>query len=398
MKALFLSALVGEGHRSAADAIRMALQELDPALDSLTVNSYQYASSFVGKVVEESYVQMVKFIPQIYGLLYELREKATEISGFRTWINQITAPTFQKLADDFKPDIIISTHPYPCGVASVLKEHYGMKAPVLAVVTDFEAHPFWVYPNLDLYAVATPETKKTLTARGIDPNRVKVTGIPIDPRFSLPADKNALHRSLQLDPQIPTILIMGGGIGIGPIAKIMKYLMKNFQLPAQIIILTGKNAKLRLELEEKLEKYRTKSWYHNKITVKILDYVSNVYEYMKTADLLITKSGGVTSSEALAAQLPMLIVRPIPGHETRNAEYLLKKKCALYVEKEKDLVGALEFMFSHPRRLEKMREIAQDLGHSDSAIKVAHLIMTMLESRENASRVSEEAQNVLVPH
>jgi processive 1,2-diacylglycerol beta-glucosyltransferase len=398
MKALFLSAKVGEGHLSASDAIRQALQDLVPKLEALTINSYQYAGSFVGKFVEDSYVQIVKFIPQIYGMLYERREKAKEISGFRNWINQSTAPNFQKLVEDFKPDIIICTHAYPCGVASVLKENYELKTPVLAVVTDFEAHPFWVYPNLDSYAVASPETKKTLTARGIDPHKVKVTGIPIDPRFNLPSSKPALYKSLQLDAKLPVILIMGGGLGIGPIGKILKYLVKKFIYPAQIIVLTGKNNKLKNELEEKLEKYAYKYKYQNQIKVRILGFVNNVYEYMKAADLLITKSGGVTSSEALAAQLPMLIVRPIPGHEARNANYLLKKRCALYIEKEKDLLSVLEFLFSHPRRLEKMRENAKYLGQSDSALRVAKLILKMTGGQESTSLPDEENKHVLVSH
>lgn len=369
---LFLSANVGAGHSAAAEAIVQALLRLEPDAESRIVNSYYYASSFVGKMVEDGYLQMVKFIPQLYGLLYERRERAGTISGLKNWVIHTSAENFRNLVDEYRPDVIVCTHAFSCGVSSVLKEKMGLRIPVVGVVTDFVVHPFWIYNNLDLYTVATQEIADHLISKGVAPERVDVTGIPIDPRFGEHQDIPLLKRSLQFEEDWPILLVMGGGIGMGPVSRIMKAL-KKLTLSMHVVIVAGKNNRLIKRLQDDTKKLNN----HSPVKVRVLGYINNVYDYMKAADILVTKPGGLTSSEALAVQLPMIIVRPIPGQELRNTRYLLGKRVAIRVGDENNLAETIETLLKNPARLKQMRDKARPLGQPDAAMKVARRIMDL---------------------
>ncbi len=376
-KFLFLSANVGAGHSAAAEAVIQALKSLEPDSESRIVNSYYYASAFVGKMVEDGYIQMVKFIPQLYGLLYERRERAGTISGLKNWAIHTSAENFMHLVDEYRPDVIVCTHAFSCGVSSVLKEQMGLRIPVVGVVTDFVVHPFWIYNNLDLYTVATCEIAEHLSSKGVAPEKVEVTGIPIDPRFGNSQDVSALKKRLGLKEEMPILLVMGGGIGMGPVNRIMKAL-KKITIPMYAVIVAGKNNHLLKRLNEDMKKLT-----QSPVNVRVLGYINNVYDYMKAADILVTKPGGLTSSEALAVQLPMIIVRPIPGQELRNTRYLLGQRVAVRVSDENNLAETIETLLNNPSRLNQMRVKARPLGQPEAAMKVARRVLDLSRNGNN---------------
>lgn len=363
---------MGTGHSAAAEAILHALREREPGLEAQIVNSFQYASRRVGKIVEDGYLQMLRAFPTLYGLLYESRTRSASISSVRKWINHIFAGTFRNLLERWRPHLIICTHAFPFGVVSAMRDRFKTRIPCLGVVTDFVVHPFWIYDNMDMYAVATADLARQLNAHGIGDAAVRVTGIPIDPRFGRPQERDGLRDRLDVNSGLPVVLVMGGGLGMGPVEKILRAL-KSIQRPMHMVVLTGKNQRLRARLEEEIARLDALP-----ARVKVFGYIDNVYEYMAAADLLVTKPGGLTSAEALACGLPMLIVRPLPGQEMRNSKYLQTKRVAVRVSNENSLPRIIEGMLDDADALQRMQQVSRCLARPDSAFQTASVALDLL--------------------
>ena len=364
---------MGTGHSSAAEAILRALQQCDPAIEGRVVDSFRYSSQFLGRVVEDGYLHLLRSFPSLYGLLYERRDPSSTVSRLRKWVNRLVASNFRNLFDTYRPDAIVCTHAFPFGVTSDVRETFGLEVPTLGVVTDFVVHPFWVYRNMDMYAVATPDLARQLTGRGLRRSSVKVTGIPIDPRFSQePIEREGLREALGVNSGLPVVLVMGGGLAMGPVARILRSL-RRISRPMHVVVLTGKNQQLRARLEAQLKGLTDLA-----AEVQVLGYVENVYDYMRAADLLVTKPGGLTAAEALASALPMLIVSPLPGQEMRNSKYLLGKNAAVRVTNERSLPRVIESMLESPDALRRLQAVSRKLARPDAAHRVASLILELL--------------------
>ncbi|MGA8533787.1 MAG: hypothetical protein WB615_06745, partial [Candidatus Tumulicola sp.] len=174
---MFLSASVGVGHQSAANAVCSALRAIDPDLESHVVDSYKYAALVVSRVVSDGYLQMVKTIPQMYRYIYNRAERATEVGPFRTWAHQFTAGNLRPLLLRERPDVVVCTHAFPCGAMAEYKRLFDDAPPVVGIVTDFAVHAFWIHQNIDGYAVATEAVRDVMIARGVAPERVVASGI-----------------------------------------------------------------------------------------------------------------------------------------------------------------------------------------------------------------------------
>lgn len=363
---LFLSAAVGAGHARAAEALETAFQEAFPTrLKSKIIDSFRYTNPLLSKVVVNTYIEIIKVTPGVYRYLYQRAEEVDNSSEFNKLLNSILATKLKKLIIDFRPDIIICTHAFPCGVMSVLKKKTGLKFPIIAVITDFTVHGFWIHPNVDLYVVAAQELKEYLIHKGIKSENISVTGIPISPKFAEKQDKLAIREILGLRTDLPTFMVMGGGLGFGPVAGIVKELSK-IRIPFQAIVVVGKNKTLSKKLEEIAKQVS--------FPLKILGYVNNIHEIMEASDLLITKPGGLTSAEALGKNLPMIIVNPIPGQEEKNSEFLLKNQVALKAKSLEQLKTTLEKLLTEPSILEEMKLNTQRLGKPNSAREVVEIV------------------------
>ena len=152
--------------------MRSARATLDPSIETQTVDSYKYAASVFSKVVADGYIGMVKTVPQVYSFIYDRAERATHVPKFRRFVSQYTAANLRRLVDERKPDIVVCTHAFPCGVMAEYKRQFDPDLPVVGIVTDFVVHPFWIYTNIDAYSVATPEMRATLAGRGVLPERI----------------------------------------------------------------------------------------------------------------------------------------------------------------------------------------------------------------------------------
>jgi processive 1,2-diacylglycerol beta-glucosyltransferase len=371
---LFLSANAGTGHTMAAEAVKQSLQQLDPAISCEILNSYKYLNLILEKLMQEGYLHLVRLLPKVYGYLYDRKNKKQSIRGLKDWLNKVSAGNFKKMIDEKKPDVIVCTHAFPCGVLSFLRQHYGLEQKILGVVTDFVISPFWIYPETDMYMVATDDLKKDLVSRGVDNNKVVATGIPINLNFSADITKNELRAKLDLPLDLPVVLVMGGGLGMSPVTGIIRTL-KRIAIPYQAVVITGTNDKMKRKLDETLSKLP-----NVRGRVKTLGFVDNIYDYMKTADLLVTKPGGMTAAEAISIGLPMLLTSPIPGQEIRNARYLVDNGVSICINDEKDLPIAIESFLNNKKTREKMKKKAKRLAAPKAAEDAAKQIYKMLNS------------------
>jgi processive 1,2-diacylglycerol beta-glucosyltransferase len=236
----------------------------------------------------------------------------------------------------------------------------------MGIVTDFVVHPYWIYRNIDAYAVATSEMRDTLVARGIAPERIVVSGIPVDARFAQPPpSREELRARLGLAPNRALVLMMGGGLGIGPLEMMIRSVGR-VGVPLSAVAIVGRNQRLQHRIARQA---RTLNY-----PLHAVGFVDNVYDYMHAADVLLTKPGGLSSSEALVAQLPMVLVRPLPGQEERNTRYLVERRAAVRVGTENSLVSAVETLLVDATRAEGLRERARAVGRPEAAARIAAVI------------------------
>lgn len=321
----------------------------------------------------DGYIGMVKTVPQVYSYIYDRAESATHVPAFRRWVSRYTAANLRRLVDERKPDLVVCTHAFPCGVMAEYKRQFDPDLPVVGIVTDFVVHPFWIYTNIDAYAVATPEMRQTLLARGVREERIVLSGIPVDPRFAtprLPADR--LRAELDLPRDRRVVLIMGGGVGIGPIDKMMRAL-GTVDVPLAAAVIVGRNRGLERRVIAAAE--------HTAYPLRVFGFVDNVYDYMHASDVLLSKPGGLTSSEALAARIPMILVKPLPGQEERNTRYLVARKAAIRANGEKQLAAAVTDVLTSAVRRAELGARIDALRHPDAALRVAERICALLERR-----------------
>ena len=317
------------------------LRDVDPSAHTQVVDSYQYAALVVSRIVSDGYLRMVKSIPQMYRYVYDRAERATEVGPFRTWAHQFTAGNLRPLIERERPDVVVCTHAFPCGAMAEYKKLYADSPPVVGILTDFAVHGFWIHPNVDGYAVSTQAIREIMLARGVEPSRVVVTGIPVNPKFA-PSDepRARLRERLGLPLDRKLVLMMGGGLGIGPLEGMLRSL-EPLEAPIAAVVIVGSSARA----ERRVLATAASVTY----PVRVLRFVENVYDYMHACDAFVTKPGGLSTAEALCARIPLVLCKPLPGQEERNAQLLVEWGAAVRARKIADL----------PRELSRVLVTAQ---------------------------------------
>ena len=374
-KVLILSVSAGEGHMRAAAAIKQEILQRNPRAVVTILDTFRYASPLIEKMVLGTYMEVIKMSPVIYGYFYRQAEKEKPFSGFAKHefnriINKLAAPKLISLIEQMGPQAIVCTHPFPLGILTDLRRREKCSVPIIAAITDFTVHPFWLFDEVECYLVAAQSLVKAFTDHGIAVTKIEATGIPIDPDFSSSKDKLILRRQWQMDPELPAVLIMGGGLGMGPLEEVVKDLAAS-HLPCQLMVVCGKNEQLRNKLSKA----------HLPGRVHILGYINNIQELMAACDIMIGKAGGLSSSEAMASGLPMFITNPIPGQEERNAEFLENAGAARLVRDSKDLIQQIKNYLKLPAWQTSMREAAIRIGSPRSAAAAVDVIQKLVEER-----------------
>jgi processive 1,2-diacylglycerol beta-glucosyltransferase len=354
------------GHHNATIAIENALRILDPRTEILNINSFNYTNPIWEKLINKAYMGVIKKTPHVWDFLYDNPSVVKKIQGLKEAIHKANFRKLKILFDEFKPDAVVCTQAFPCGMVADYKKTFNLKLPLFGVLTDFLPHAYWIYDEVDYYIVGSEAACLRFIKEGIPKEKIKLLGIPIDPKFSFSLDKHKIAKKLNIDLGLPTILIMGGGQGIGPIKHIVSQLSK-LHLLFQLVVVAGKNRKLLNWLKKK-ELYS-----HKKLTV--FEYVNNIEELMEIATIIITKPGGLTTAEALAKGLPLIIVRPIPGQEKNNTEFILKKNSGIEIDEIKDINSQVESLLTDRNKLQQMQRFARNLGKPRSSLDIAELIL-----------------------
>jgi processive 1,2-diacylglycerol beta-glucosyltransferase len=360
-RVIFLYSANYSGHYHAAYALEEALLETEPSVESRHIEAISFALPKMGKLIRKAYYGMVEKTSIIYDFLWDNQRLYKSTNKLQSSLNRLSQDKFKKLYDDFKPDVAICTQAFPCGIMSRLKQNYASNLKIIGVITDYAVHSYWVYNNVDLYTVASERMKNDLMQKGIEPAKVKVTGIPVYPKFKKDKDKAELEEKFSINNQIPTILIMGGSHGIGPFVDILKMLDKMDER-LQSIVVCGRNKKL---------KKRLSSFKPNLIKdVKIFDYVDNIDEMMTVSDILITKPGGITITEALTKKIPMIIYNAIRGQESENYSFLVENNAALQCRNLKDLKDELTELLQKTNKKKQLINNSSRLSRPNAASEV----------------------------
>ncbi len=357
----------GGGHLAAAAALDEAWRELRPGDVIDRVDVGKFFSPLHRKIVSDGYMKLVNHAPELWGMVFAKTDRpktARALNRVRAMFPSNSRPRFERYVRQFRPDVVLCTHYFPLETLNHLRRKKGGLRPMtVSVVTDFEAHALWMDACVDLYCVAAEATKARLVARGAAAEAVAVTGIPISARFSAKLNPKAVRQTLGLRDDQPVLLVLSGGFGMGPVAEILAKLDK-VQHPFQTAVVTGRNEELRRDLAAQDRKHPT----------HVLGFASNMHELMAVADLIITKPGGLTSSEALAMGKPLFILNPIPGQEAANSDFLLEQAAAVKVNRVEDLPYRIEQLLG-TRKLAQMGRAASALGRPEAARDVCREVV-----------------------
>lgn len=373
-KVLLLQASIGTGHLFASLAIQEELKRLCPDWEIQTIDSLEYISKLVEGIYKDWYTFAIRRAPVAWKYIYKETEDFRKFQQIvfkpRVVMEEMNAWRLERLIKKFEPDVIINTHHLPLSLVSYWKKHRKFpQARNLAVLTDFSGHRFWVHPAVERYYVATEEVGAYIKSQGVNPEIIKPFGIPISQRFSRTFDRVALRSKYKLAPAKPTVLMIVDGIEKIFLTKMFRQLPL-LELPLQGFVIAGL-PKTRALLSEAL-----KNSPHN---LAVIDRVPNLEEYYALADVLVSKSGGLTIAETLAMGLPLLIANPIMGQEETNRNFLLEQGAALNVEIPDLLAYKLNLFFrSEAKRVALKKNIAR-LARPRAAREVAQDIRSLVK-------------------
>lgn len=376
MKVLILTAATGGGHAKAAEALAECLAEKHPEWETVTADSLKCISPIVDRLVVGVYLGTVKNTPNLYGKLYDLSEKEQSLTDLTLAFNRLLSYRLYSFIESCRPSVIVCTHSFPLQMLSSLKRRHRISIPVIGIVTDFVSHLFWKLDGIDALIVSHQHIKEDMMKIGIPGGIIHTFGIPVAAAFRDRPDRGSLLGELGLEDKT-TLLIMGGSLGMGEVKGIFGSLLK-CRRDLQLIAVTGWNGKLRSQLEE-LSQGSDKS-------VSVLGYSDRVHLLMGISDLIITKPGGVTVSEALVKKLPILIIPPIPGQEVRNASFLEDNGAAVRLPTGVNPEEALCRLLDNPLKLRHMREMAGQLSKPAAGYDIIGLIETMAWGRRMPER------------
>ena len=384
MKILIFYASYGGGHLNAAKSINDYIISNYPNYDVELIDCMKYVNKTIEKLTTAAYREMAKKAPWAWGKIYSDSQKGP-LAHLSSRSNKIMAIKLLRLLREKQPDVIISTHPFGSQMCSYLKRKNKITAKIATIMTDFSPHDQWLVGHkfTDYFFVANDKMKNYLISKGIAENKVFVTGIPISNRFLKTYNKKEILDTYNLSEDKFTVLFFGGGeFGLGKTktAEIFESLVQeSLKEKIQIIAIAGKNPKMKASFEEIVSKYyiNTTTTNTTDITnnVKILEFTNQVPELMSISNLVVTKPGGLTTSESLASHLPMLIINPIPGQEEENAEFLEDKGIAIWLRKNDDSKLIIENLLADNKKLNLMKENTKLLARPHSTETICKMIL-----------------------
>jgi len=371
MKVLIISVKAGYGHHSTANAL---IEEFNSrGIESKMLDTFEYINPKLADSIDNGYLLSTKYLPDIYGIAYDKLDKHDERIDKHSLFaifSKVVSEQLHNYIKNFNPDFIIGTHPFACMLMTYLQEEQAVNCPTLGIVTDFTIHPLWENTILDYYVIADSLLTRQAEKKGINPNKLLPYGIPVKKAFSKKTDKVIARKELSIENKYTILLIMGS-MGFGNIVKEIEEIDK-LDIDFQVLCVCGHNDKMYKEIKER-------KW--NK-TILAFPFVDNVDVLMDASDFIITKPGGLTTSELLAKNIPAIIMNPIRGQEDRNMEFLVNAGAAIMVTKTFGLDEAIYEILNNPWRLKTLEESVNHLGKPNSTQNLCDFIEEKLKNEQ----------------
>lgn len=375
MKVLIFYASYGGGHLNAAKSIENCIKNNYKNIDVEMIDCMKYVNKTIEKITTAAYREMAKKMPWAWGRIYSDAQKGP-LAHITSRSNKIMAIKLLQLLRQKNPDLIISTHPFGSQMCSYLKRKNKITAKIATILTDFAPHDQWLVGHefTDYFFVAHNKMKEYLISKNVNKNNIYVTGIPISNRFQKKYNKNEILQEFNLSKEKFTVLFFGGGeFGLGKTrtSQIFEDFVRETKISnIQIIAISGKNPKMKASFEEIVTNNKAKE------NVVILEFTNKVPELMSISNIVVTKPGGLTTSESLASHLPMVVVNPIPGQEEENAEFLESKGIAVWIKKNDNSEKIIESLLSNKEQLQKMKENTKILAKPNSTDDICNILLS----------------------
>ncbi len=368
---------IGGGHGRAADATVRALQRIAPHVEVMTLDLTAVTSPLFKTIYKDGYLGLVKTLPRVWGAMYDAGWVTRRGSAVPRWLKPRCVGRLAAFVGECAPDAILATAAPVSALLSHLRETGAMRAPIAALITDYHAHPAHVSPFIDVFCVAGQRVAAGLRKLGAPTDRIRITGIPVDPSFSAPVDPARTRVDLGLDPRAPVVLVMGGALGTGRMIDTIRCLAR-VPGPIEIVAVAGSNE----ELAERLQRLRLGGDAH----LHTFGYTDRIPEMMAAATVLVTKPGGMSTSEALCRGLPMVFVDPLRGAESKNLEFFVRGRSAIAVRHKRDLAETVARLLDDGALLTAMRRNAERLARPHAADAVAAEVLALTRASVSASR------------
>lgn len=374
MKVLLLSVKAGYGHHSTAKAIIEYFEKNGHQCEMLDI--FEYISRRVSNYINDGYLLMTKYVPKTYGKAYGKMAKKDEPYDRRSLIamfSRFVSKRLSKYVAEYQPDIMIGTHSYAGICMSILHDYGITDCPMIGIVTDFTVHPLWESTFLDYYVIPDELLIPEMQIKGITKDKILPFGIPVREQFSKCMDKSEVRRAMGIEDK-STVLVMMGSMGYGNIRPQLEE-MDVVPFDFQIICVCGNNKKLK----EYVDAYEWKK------TVYSYGFTDEVDKLMDAADFIITKPGGLTTSETLSKGLPMIVMNPIPGQEDRNINFLVNTGAAIMVSDNYKLKEAINMLMTCPWRVRIMEEAISNIGKPNATADLYDFCMAKVREKEGSA-------------
>lgn len=386
-KVLILSVSAGTGHLRAAEALEKAARTHPDVGEVLHIDSLRHTNKVFRRFYGQFYIDLVKSAPVLLGWFYDSQDEPWKTEKMRLMLDRLnTGPLVRKIKK-FKPDITICTHFLPAEILGYLMKREKIETRLAITVTDYYVHAMWLSRLVHRYFVANEESKVQLENIGFPPEAVTLSGIPVDPVFSEPANRRQLRSELGLGNDLPVLLVSAGALGVSSAERIVEVL-ETLDSPVQVVVICGKNEKLRQTVLRQLENNVSETG--KRLDIRVIGYTTQMHDWMKASDLYIGKPGGLTTAEALSCGLPMVIYQPIPGQEERNSDFLLENGAAVKCNQITTMAYKVDLLLKNPERMAKMRMRAKALGHPDAA---AMVVQTLIDGYSTGGAVMIERES-----
>jgi processive 1,2-diacylglycerol beta-glucosyltransferase len=361
----------------AAEAVEAAVREAHPDATVRNLDVLELTNAAFRRVYGKAYLDLVNKAPHVLGYFYDLMDRPSR-SGrsrgdrLRRAVQRLNLGRFVKLMQTEPWDLIINTHFLPAEMIAALRRKRNVLTPQVTVTTDFETHRLWVNLPCERFFTATEEGAMYLRSWGAPSGSTLATGIPVHPVFSRPLDRADCLSRHGLRGDRPVILQLAGGFGVGPIEKIFRALL-DVEVELEIVAIAGRN-------EKALEQLR-KVPCPTRHRVSVQGFTRQIDELMGVADLVVSKPGGLTTSETLARGAAMVIVNPIPGQESRNSDFLLENGAAIKANNLATLAHKVTSLLRDPDRLKNLKANARRLARPRAAFDVVEQSLALIQSR-----------------